>query len=118
MTSSQVRRLLRAGWELDAHGYTEVDLTALSARKVWHVVHGSRQALRRGFHVPVSFYCYPVGLYDRSVERLVRRAGYLGAVTTRDGYAGAGNPFALPRIRVDGGEPPAELISSLRSAKP
>jgi peptidoglycan/xylan/chitin deacetylase (PgdA/CDA1 family) len=117
MTSSQVRRLLHAGWELDAHGYTEVDLPALAARRVWHVVHGSREVLRRRFHVPVSFYCYPVGAYDRAVERLVRRAGYLGAVTTREGYAVAGgNPFTLPRIRVDGSEPPAELLSSLRAA--
>ncbi len=118
MTSSQVRRMIQAGWELDAHGYTEVDLPALSSQQVWHVVHGAREVLRRRFHVPVSFYCYPVGAYDRAVERLVRRAGYAGAVTTRDGYAGAGNPFTLARIRVDGGEPPAELISSLRAAKP
>jgi peptidoglycan/xylan/chitin deacetylase (PgdA/CDA1 family) len=119
LTSSEVRRLLQSGWELDAHGYTEVDLPSLAASQAWHVIHGSREALRRGFHVPVSFYCYPVGAYDAAVERLVRRAGYLGAVTTHDGYAVAGgDPLALPRNRVDGSESPAELISSLNAARP
>jgi peptidoglycan/xylan/chitin deacetylase (PgdA/CDA1 family) len=116
LATRQVRQLLAAGWELDAHGLREVDLTAISSRAVWNVVHGSRVALRRRFGVPVSFYCYPVGAHDRSVIRLVRRAGYRGAVTTVEGYAQPrDDQFALPRIRVDGNESPAALLASLRS---
>jgi peptidoglycan/xylan/chitin deacetylase (PgdA/CDA1 family) len=118
LSTTQVRRLLAAGWELDAHGITEVDLPALPARAARRAVRRSRSLLRRRFGVPVSFFCYPVGAYDTRVERAVRRAGYLGAVTTRPGYAMPGDdPFALPRIRVDGSESARELLASLRAAR-
>ena len=75
-----VRKLLAAGWELDAHTLTHPDLTTVGAAQLRDEVAGSRTAIRKRFHVPVNFFCYPAGRYDAAVDR--RRAG--GRLPRRD----------------------------------
>jgi hypothetical protein len=49
----------------------------------------------------------------------VKAAGYRAATTTETGWARPGsNPFALSRVRVDGGMSSAALLPSLRDARP
>lgn len=113
---SEVHRLIRAGWEIDAHTLTHPDLTRLAPAQVWRQVDGSRVDLRREFHVPADFFAYPSGRYDPAVEAAVRQAGFLGATTTTLGLDTATtSPFALDRIRVAGGEGAAGLLETLRS---
>ena len=100
----RVRKLIAGGWEIDAHTFTHPDLTAVDAVRLWREVNGSRQAIRRRFHVPVDFFCYPIGRYDARVVRAVRRAGYLGATTENYGLARPPGYFTLARIRVGGSE--------------
>ena len=108
-----VRRMIANGWEVDSHTLTHPDLTTLSPAQLWHEVHGSRAALRRLFHVPVRFFCYPSGAFDAAVIAAVRRAGYLGATTEIAGLARRSRPYTLARVRVAGREPPAELIHTI-----
>ena len=78
---------------------------------------GSRALLRRRFGVAVRFFCYPAGRYDARVEAAVRAAGYAGATTEVPGAASAASPpYALPRIRVNGGESPAAVLAALGAA--
>jgi peptidoglycan/xylan/chitin deacetylase (PgdA/CDA1 family) len=100
LSPRQVRRLISAGWEIDAHSLTHPDLTALDDRQLAHEVAGSRKELRRRFRLPVDFFCYPAGRFDARVIAAVRRAGYLGATTTLDGLATPGRPYELRRVRV------------------
>jgi peptidoglycan/xylan/chitin deacetylase (PgdA/CDA1 family) len=110
----RVRSLIAAGWELDSHTITHPDLTSLDRSRLWQEVDGSRRVLRRLFHVPVAFFCYPAGRFDRRVVRAVRRAGYLGATSEVEGLARPGRLFALDRIRVDGSEGVPGFASELR----
>jgi peptidoglycan/xylan/chitin deacetylase (PgdA/CDA1 family) len=113
-----VRAMIAAGWEVDAHTITHPDLTKVGAAQLQQEVGGSRAILRRDFHVPVAFFCYPAGRFDATAEAAVRRAGFLAATTTQPGLAApGGDDFALPRIRVNGGETAAELMATLRSAR-
>lgn len=100
LSPRQVKMLIVAGWEIDAHTLTHPDLTSLDDRHLAHEVAGSRQELRRRFGVPVDFFCYPAGRYDARVIAAVRRAGYLGATTTLDGLAKPSEPYELRRVRV------------------
>jgi peptidoglycan/xylan/chitin deacetylase (PgdA/CDA1 family) len=100
----RVRNLIRAGWEIHAHTITHPDLTAVGDAQLWREVHGSRVQLRRRFHVPVDFFCYPAGRYNAHVIDFVRRAGYLGATTTNYGLARPGRMYELSRIRVNGSD--------------
>jgi peptidoglycan/xylan/chitin deacetylase (PgdA/CDA1 family) len=118
LTKHMVRAMIAAGWEVDAHTITHPDLTKVGAAQLQQEVGGSRAILRRDFHVPVAFFCYPAGRFDATAEAAVRRAGFLAATTTQPGLAApGGDDFALPRIRVNGGETAAELMATLRSAR-
>ncbi len=99
-----VRKLLAAGWELDAHTLTHPDLTTVAAARLREEVTGSRAAIRKLFHVPVNFFCYPAGRYDGAVIAAVQQAGYLGATTTNYGLARANDLYTLARVRVSGSD--------------
>jgi peptidoglycan/xylan/chitin deacetylase (PgdA/CDA1 family) len=99
-----VRKLLAAGWELDAHTLTHPDLTTVHAARLREEVAGSREAIRRRFHVPVNFFCYPSGRYDDTVIGAVQAAGYLAATTTRYGLAKPSELYTLARLRVNGSD--------------
>lgn len=100
ISERQVRRLIAGGWEIDAHTLTHPDLTTVGDRQLTREVAGSRRELRRLFAIPVDFFCYPGGRYDRRVIAAVRAAGFLGATTTVDGLAYPADPFELQRVRV------------------
>jgi peptidoglycan/xylan/chitin deacetylase (PgdA/CDA1 family) len=97
-----IRKLLAAGWELDAHTLTHPDLTTVDAARLREEVAGSREAIHRRFHVQVNFFCYPAGRYDNAVIAAVQRAGYLGATTTRYGLAKPSELYTLARLRING----------------
>lgn len=99
--AGQVRALIAAGWEIDAHTVTHADLVALDPARLRYEVSGSRARLRAMFHQPVVFFCYPAGLYDAAVIAAVRAAGFLGATTENSGLATPAQPYTLNRIRVD-----------------
>ena len=99
--TGRIRGLIRAGWEVDSHTLTHPDLTTLDDVTLRREVAGSRTVIRRRFHVPVDFFCYPAGRYDDRVVAAVRRAGYLGATTTNYGLAKPGDLYRLDRVRVN-----------------
>ncbi|MDQ6915772.1 MAG: polysaccharide deacetylase family protein [Actinomycetota bacterium] len=102
---ADVRQLIAAGWEIDAHTISHPDLTTLSGVQLEQEVAGSRKQIQAQFGVPVSFFCYPAGRYDAKVIAAVKAAGFLGATTTQLGLARpAQDPYALPRVRVNGSD--------------
>jgi peptidoglycan/xylan/chitin deacetylase (PgdA/CDA1 family) len=118
ITHAEVRRLIAAGWEIDAHTLTHRDLTTLDPATVRHEVGGSRASLRREFRVPVDGFAYPAGRYDATVEAAVRAAGFRAAVTTELGLAHMdGDRAALPRVRVNGTDSPAAVLAAVRAAR-
>jgi peptidoglycan/xylan/chitin deacetylase (PgdA/CDA1 family) len=115
LARGEVRAMMRDGWEIDAHTISHVDLTTLDAARLTHEIAGSRAWLRNAFGVAVDFFCYPAGRYNPGVEAAVRAVGYRGATTTNAGIASrAGDPFALPRVRVTLHMTAADLVAVLR----
>jgi peptidoglycan/xylan/chitin deacetylase (PgdA/CDA1 family) len=118
LSHRQVRELIGAGWEVDAHTITHPDLTTLDAAQLRREVAGSRTLLRRALHVPIAFFCYPAGRYDAQVEAAVRAAGYRGATTTQPALASPrGDPYALGRLRVNGTDTAATLLARLAALR-
>jgi peptidoglycan/xylan/chitin deacetylase (PgdA/CDA1 family) len=109
----QVRALVGAGWEIDAHTLTHPDLTAVDDRRLALEVAGSRKEIRARFGVPVDFFCYPAGRYDGRVIAAVIRAGYLGATTTVEGLGKGSTPYELRRVRVGRSDGVAGLAATL-----
>jgi peptidoglycan/xylan/chitin deacetylase (PgdA/CDA1 family) len=116
LSKAQVRALVRAGWELDAHSISHPDLTRVSNQRLADEVAGSRRALQRAFGAPVDFFAYPYGRQDARVRAAVRRAGFLAATTTSARFASLGtDPFALGRVLVPAGRSPRALLHLLRA---
>jgi peptidoglycan/xylan/chitin deacetylase (PgdA/CDA1 family) len=108
-----VRKLIAAGWEIDAHTMTHPDLTTVDPAPLRYQAAGSRAAIRRMFHVPVDFFCYPSGHYDDAVLAAVRAAGFLGATTETEGFARPDSLYTLDRVRVDESDGVAGLAAKL-----
>jgi peptidoglycan/xylan/chitin deacetylase (PgdA/CDA1 family) len=108
-----VERMIRAGWEVDAHTLTHPDLTTLDNASLRREVAGSRAAIRKRYGVPVEFFCYPSGRFDARVTAAVRAAGFRGATTTIEGLARPDERYTLRRIRVDGGDGARGLAAKL-----
>jgi peptidoglycan/xylan/chitin deacetylase (PgdA/CDA1 family) len=113
-----VRALIKAGWEVDAHTFSHPDLTTVDAATLKREIGGARTALQRTFGVPVNFFCYPSGRYDQTVIAAVKAAGYLGATTTELGLASPkDDPYALRRIRVNRSDRVQGMLKNLQSAE-
>jgi len=108
-----VRRLIDAGWEIDAHTRTHPDLTVASDSRLADEVQDARTEIADRFGVEANFFCYPGGAYDARVVAAVRKAGYLAATTTHMGFATPASPFTLKRVTVDGGSDAAALLGRL-----
>ena len=118
ITKSQVRRLMKAGWEIDAHTISHPDVTTLDAASLRREISGSRVALRRVFHAPVDNFAYPAGRHDPAAEAAVRAAGFRTAVTTDLGLAHMdGDRATLPRVRVNGTDSASAVLQAVQSAR-
>jgi peptidoglycan/xylan/chitin deacetylase (PgdA/CDA1 family) len=53
----KIRKLIAAGWEVDAHTINHLDLTTLSGAALRGEVAGSRRLIERRFRVAVDFFC-------------------------------------------------------------
>ncbi len=109
-----VRRLIAAGWEIDAHSMTHADLAVARGAALRREVAGSRRAIRRLFEVTPRFFCYPAGRYDAETIAAVEAAGYEGATTTEFGLASpTDGRFTLARVRIDRGDGADGLVRKL-----
>jgi peptidoglycan/xylan/chitin deacetylase (PgdA/CDA1 family) len=113
----RVKSLIAARWEIDAHTMTHADVTTLSDARLRYEVAGSRRWLRRHFHVPVHFFCYPSGRYNARAIAAVRAARYLGAETENPGFATLRERWVLPRIRVNLDETLSEFARNVKAQR-
>jgi peptidoglycan/xylan/chitin deacetylase (PgdA/CDA1 family) len=114
LTDAEVKGLVKAGWELDTQGISHADLIALDSTQLHEQVVSSRQTIRRRYHVPVNWFCYPSGHYNATVVAAVKAAGYVGSTTVIPGWASRSNdPYRLPRLRVLSGTSPAALLEQI-----
>lgn len=113
LDEAAIEDMIDADWEIDAHSLTHPDLTTLDSAALEEEVAGSREEIQRRFDQPADFFCYPAGAYDAEVIAAVKRAGYRGATTVIPGLAGPGEPYELPRVRVEPGDGPDELAAKL-----
>jgi peptidoglycan/xylan/chitin deacetylase (PgdA/CDA1 family) len=114
----EIRGLLAAGWELDTQGISHASLISLDAEQLHEQVANAREILRRRYHIPVNWFCYPSGLYDANVVAAVKAAGYTGATTVVPGWAHpSDDPYRLHRLRVLGGTSAQQLLALLAATR-
>jgi peptidoglycan/xylan/chitin deacetylase (PgdA/CDA1 family) len=97
--------LRRLGMEVGAHTLTHPNLPSAGPDDAWAEIEGSKARLEERLGGSVASFAYPNGGAERymtpAIAALVARAGFDGAVTSRNGFATrASNPFALERVQV------------------
>ena len=108
--------MIAAGWEVGAHTLTHPDLTTVDDATLRREVAGSRALLSAASASRCTAFCYPAGRNDARVRAAVRAAGFTTATTVEPGIAAPGDdPFALPRIRVNGTDSPQTVLEHIRT---
>ena len=98
LTWSELRRLEARGFTIGSHTVHHLELTLLPPREAYAELVASRDSLESRLHRRVLWFAYPSGRTNAGVVRLVRKAGYLLAMTTRPGVVQrADEPFLLHR---------------------
>ena len=81
----RVRAMQQAGIRFGSHGLTQAYLPDLDEAQRRQEIADSRRRLREGLGEEVRFFCYPVGGFNDDIKRIVREAGYQGAMATNRG---------------------------------
>jgi peptidoglycan/xylan/chitin deacetylase (PgdA/CDA1 family) len=101
LTWGQLHALERGGVTIGSHSVTHPDLRTLSDAQAVVELRNSRRRLERHLHKPVQWFAYPAGARDARIVDLVRRAGYVLAVTTQPGAVqSAQTPLELHRYEI------------------
>jgi peptidoglycan/xylan/chitin deacetylase (PgdA/CDA1 family) len=101
LTWPMLRTLASHGVAVGSHTVTHPDLTTLDDKQALVELRDSRRVLERHLHRPVQWFAYPAGAEDTRIVGLVRRAGYVLAVTTNPGaLQSARTPLELHRYEV------------------
>ncbi len=116
LTTKQVKKMTRAGWEIASHTITHPDLRNISPEQLREELEGSKRRLERELGIEIVNFCYPAGMYNDEVIKAVEAAGYRGATTVNPGLGKRDMPFELNRIRIDRGDGAEALSGKLASA--
>jgi peptidoglycan/xylan/chitin deacetylase (PgdA/CDA1 family) len=101
-----------------AHTRTHPELPALSVRQSWAELAGSKSDLETRLGIVVHHFAYPSGHYTATTLAQAAQIGYVTAVTTQPGMdERLDQLLILPRVRVNGGAPLADLIAGLEGRR-
>jgi peptidoglycan/xylan/chitin deacetylase (PgdA/CDA1 family) len=118
LKAAHVRVMIANGWEIDSHTINHPSLPSIDDAQLRYELEASKARLKKEFGLTVNFFCYPAGAYDQRVIAAVKRAGYLAATTTDEGFARPQDTFVLGRVRVNGSDGAAGLLAKLKATDP
>ena len=79
MSVAQLKELLVTGMSIGGHSRTHPDLTKLPPEQAREEIAGCKSDLGNALGVPIQFFAYPGGAFNRRVARLTQEAGYAAA---------------------------------------
>ncbi|WIV17192.1 polysaccharide deacetylase family protein [Paenibacillus polygoni] len=109
---SQLKEMEQAGLiESVVHTRHHVDLTKSNQAHLVDEISGAKQRLEERLGHPIIAFAYPSGEFNQNVIKVVKRAGFEFAVTTKNGYAQKTQGYlTLHSIRILGGQSIASFV--------
>lgn len=108
ISRDDIRALADAGITIGSHGWSHRVLRRLSLDDLRVEVERSRETLERWSGRSVTAFAYPFGTratFDEQTADVIRKVGYVCAFTSQHGAVTLGaDPWALPRVKIEGGE--------------
>jgi peptidoglycan/xylan/chitin deacetylase (PgdA/CDA1 family) len=110
LTWTELRAVRHAGVAIGSHAWSHRSLGRLPAALVRDEVRRARNTLEQQLGEAVTTFAYPFGTradFNAEVAAIVAECGHVCAFTSQHGAVRAGvDPFVLPRIKIEGGDPP------------
>jgi hypothetical protein len=94
MSPQQIRELARS-FDIGGHTYHHLALTDIRLKEVKKEVEEGKQRLEDIIGREVLSFCYPRGRFNDEVVSIVRRAGFIGARTTKSATRSIKDPFRM-----------------------
>jgi peptidoglycan/xylan/chitin deacetylase (PgdA/CDA1 family) len=119
MTWEDARRLREAGHTIGSHGLTHAKLAEVGVERSRDELVQSRDVIGDRIGVRPTHLAYPHGSYDADTQRLAAESGYSSATTVDARRSSiSDDPFALPRVPINGGEGRLDFIVRLATGAP
>ena len=114
---AMAEEMVAAGWRIEPHTKTHVELDNKSRDFVIYQILGSMQTIEAHVGYQPRFFAYPGGKFDEQAVEIVRELGFWGAVTTGTAQIYRfDNRLTWGRVRVNGREVLSDL--ALRLGEP
>lgn len=95
----EIREMSEGGIEFGAHTLSHPILTNIPWEKATEEIEMSKREIEEKLGKRVVSFAYPSGIYDRKIAKLVRKAGFLCAVTTdMEEITPSSDPYQLGRV--------------------
>jgi len=95
----EIKEMNEKGIEFAAHTATHPELTNIPLEEAREEIESSKREIEKRLGKPVISFAYPSGIYNDEVVELVRKAGFLCAVTTKiEEIKPWSNPYKLGRV--------------------
>lgn len=99
----EARRLDAEGFSIGSHTATHPILPAIDDDAAACEIRDSKHSIEDRLGIPVHFFAYPYGRFDRRIRNLVQESGYRAACSTQAGFNGNHvDRFALRRLDIYG----------------
>jgi peptidoglycan/xylan/chitin deacetylase (PgdA/CDA1 family) len=85
LTFNQIKEMVTYGIELGSHSMTHPSLIEIPLEKVYNEITISKRTIESLFNINVNFFAYPYGHFNSTVKEVVKKAGFLGACSTKPG---------------------------------
>jgi peptidoglycan/xylan/chitin deacetylase (PgdA/CDA1 family) len=95
---NQIREMQQFGVEFGSHTLTHPDLTTLSFDRVRTEVGDSKQIIEENLRVPVAYFAYPYGSYNRKVREIVAEYHDCACTDNLDLISARSDPYAFERV--------------------
>jgi peptidoglycan/xylan/chitin deacetylase (PgdA/CDA1 family) len=79
MGLAELKHLVQEGFTIGTHTRTHPDLTRIAPEAAREEIAGCKADVEQATGVPVEFFAYPGGAFNRNVAQLTREAGYKAA---------------------------------------
>ncbi len=99
MNWSQLKELIREGFEIGSHGFRHIPLSDLTHHELWKELQKSKITLEDKLGVPIKSFSVPRGFYQLRIREFAMELGYRFVFTSRfDVNVNGQDPWRLNRL--------------------
>lgn len=118
LSSSQLRELVDAKFEIGCHSRSHAYLTDLELPQLEDEIVTAKEELEQFLGRHVEHFSCPGGRWSQRVSQVARAAGYRSVATSQTGInSPLGDPYRLSRVAILRGTPPVEFLHICRGER-